>query len=348
MPFKTLAETKSQEIGTKFQTVGLVTESREKRDKNGNSYWIITIMDKSSTLEAKVWSSSTWVDHTTGENIEISCPSESPLVKELVGRTVGVFGTVTKYREKPQYQFSQVWIVNQNKEEYRPDNFIRSSPISVDKLEQEFWQIVNECKGEPGEFLRKVFRPDTELWIQFKELPAAVAHHHAYAHGLIEHTLGVTRSSIAIARSYIGCEYAPDVSIVTAGAILHDIGKLDTYKLAPSPQSTLFGTVLDHIATGYARFTKLADEYGLSELTKTHIGHIILSHHGQREFGSPVLPATPEAMIVAAADNLDFYINSWTRQVERLDGGLEATRAITEYDMSTQRRLWKWRPTEAR
>ena len=348
MPFKTLAETKSQDVGTKFQTVGLVTDCREKRDKNGNPYWVISIMDKTSTLDARVWSNSVWLDHTAGAKAEIPSPSESPLVKELNGKTIGVCGNVTEYKGKPQYQFGQVWILDQRKEEYSPENFVRSSPVSVEKLETEFWQIVNGCGGEAGEFLRSVFRPDTELWEQFRQLPAAVAHHHAYAHGLLEHSIGVARSALAIAQSYRGCEYSPDADIVTAGALLHDIGKLDTYKLTPAPASTLQGTVLEHIATGYARFVKLADEFGLSDVVKTHLGHIILSHHGQREFGSPILPATPEAMIVAAADNLDFYLNSWTRHAAPLDGGMDAPRAITDYDMSLQRRLWKWRPTEAR
>ena len=195
---------------------------------------------------------------------------------------------------------------------------------------------------------RFVFRPDSETWQAFKIFPAAVAHHHAYLHGLLEHTLGVARSAKAVAQSYQGTAYEPDLDIVVAGALLHDLGKLDTYALDPGPESTLEGTVLDHIATGYARFVRLADEFKLTPLTRTLLAHIILSHHGQKEFGSPVLPATPEAMIVAAADNLDFYLNSWHGAVEQLDGGMEADRAISDFDFSTQRRLWKWRPEQPR
>ena len=194
----------------------------------------------------------------------------------------------------------------------------------------------------------QLVQPEGGLWQAFKTFPAAVAHHHAYVHGLLEHTLGVAKSARAIALSYQGTDYQPDLDIVTAGALLHDMGKIDTYRLDPGPEMTLEGTVIDHIATGYARFVKLADEFGLAPLERTHLGHIILSHHGQREFGSPVLPATPEAMIVAAADNLDFYLNSWHGSVEQLDGGMEAPRAISDYDYSTQRRLWKWRPEQPR
>ena len=345
---KTLAEVRALPIDARFHTVGLVTEFKEKRDRNDRPYWIISVMDKSGNLDAKIWGNSQWFDHRSGVPKLISDPEGSPLVSDLKGQAAGFVGSVSEFKGKPQYQFNQIWLVDQNKEEYRSSAFIRSASTPLDVLEKQFWEIVNGCEGEAGEFLRFVFKPDSAMWQTFKTLPAAVAHHHAYVHGLLEHTLGVTRSAISISNSYRGTSYEPDVSIVTAGAILHDLGKLDTYQLDPGPEATLEATVLDHIATGYARFSKLADEFGLTPLTRTLLGHIILSHHGQKEFGSPVLPATPEAMIVAAADNLDFHLNSWYGSTSQLDGGTEAPRAISDYDYSTQRRLWKWRPEQPR
>ena len=345
---KTLAEVRALPVDSKFQSVGLVTDLKEKRDKNDKPYWIISVMDRSGGLEAKVWGNSQWFDVKDGVKKEIHDPASSPLVRSLKGETVGLIGVVTEFKGKPQYHFSQIWLVDQSKEEYRPAAFIRSSGTPVETMEEEFMALISSCGGACGEFLRFVFRPDGELWQTFRAFPAAVAHHHAYVHGLLEHTLGVARSARAIAQSYQGTDYQPDLDIVTAGAILHDLGKIDTYLLDPGPEMTLEGTVLDHIATGYARFVQLAGEAGLPALEKTHLGHIILSHHGQKEFGSPVLPATPEAMIVAAADNLDFYLNSWHGAVEQLDGGTEAPRAISDYDYSLQRRLWKWRPEQPR
>ena len=346
---KTIAEVRSMPVDSKFQTVGLVTELREKRDKNEKPYWTITVMDKSGSLDAKIWGNSQWFDaRVRGAHVEISNPAESPLVQNLKGQTAGLIGSITEFKGKPQFQFNQIWLVDQTREEYQPGAFIRSAAVSADKLEAEFWDIVKNCGGTAGDFLRFVFTPDSTTWQLFKMLPAAVAHHHAYMHGLLEHTLGVTRSARAIAQSYRGTVYEPDMDIVTAGAILHDIGKIDTYTLDPGPETTLAGTVLDHIATGYARFMKLADQFKLTDPTRTLLGHIILSHHGQKEFGSPVLPATPEALVVAAADNLDFYLNSWHGSVEQLDGGMESERAISDFDFSMQRRLWKWRPEQPR
>lgn len=348
MPNKTIAEVRALPVDSRFQSVGLVTELKEKRDKNDKPYWIVSVMDKSGGLEAKVWGNGQWFDVKDGVKKEIADPESSSLIRNLKGSTVGVIGTVTEFKGKPQYHFNQVWLVDQKKEEYSPDAFIRASGTPVEIMEKEFWSLIGECGGEAGDFLRFVFTPDGKLWQSFKMFPAAVSHHHAYVHGLLEHTLGVAKTAKAAAVSYKGTESEPDVDIVVAGAVLHDIGKLDTYTLNPGPESTLECTVLDHIATGYARFTRLAGEFQLSPLTRTMLGHIILSHHGQREFGSPVLPATPEAMIVAAADNLDFLLNSWHSSVERLDGGMEGSRAISDFDYSTQRRLWKWRPVQPR
>lgn len=348
MSNKTLAEVRALPVDAKFQSLGLVTDLKERRDKNDKPYWIVTLMDRSGGLEAKVWGSSQWFDLRDGTKKEIRDPASSELVRNLKGETAGVIGTVTEFKGKPQYHFNQIWLVNQSRDEYRPEAFIRSAGTPPEVLESEFRALVDGCGGPAGEFLRFVFRPDGDVWGRFRDYPAAVTHHHAYVHGLLEHTLGVARSARAIAASYSGTDYNPDIDIVTAGALLHDLGKVDTYQLAPGPEMTLAGTVLDHIATGYARFCALAAEFGLGEMEKTHIGHIMLSHHGQKEFGSPVLPATPEAMIVAAADNLDFYLNSWQSSVEQLDGGMEAPRAISDFDYSTQRRLWKWRPQQPR
>jgi len=348
MSNKTLAEVRALAVDSKFQSVGLVTELKEKRDKNDRPYWIMSVMDKSGGLDAKVWGNAQWFDVKDGVKKEITAPAESPLIRSLKGETVGLIGSVSEFKGKPQYQFNQIWLVDQTKEEYRPAAFVRSSGAPVEAMEEEFWKLVNGCGGEAGDFLRTVFTPEGELWQAFKMFPAAVAHHHAYVHGLLEHTLGVARSALAIAASYKGTEYEADADIVLAGALLHDLGKVDTYLLSPGPEATLEATVIDHIATGYARFSKLADAFGLSPLVRTLLGHVILSHHGLKEFGSPVLPATPEAMIVSAADNLDFYLNSWHGAVEQLDGGMEAPRAISDFDFSLQRRLWKWRPEQPR
>lgn len=343
---KTLAEVRSLAPESKFSAVGLVTELKEKRDRNDKAYWIITLMDKSGSVDAHIWGNAQWWDYRNGPaaRTEVREPSESPLVEALKGQSIGVTGQTSEFKGKVQYSFNQIFLVDQNDETYRPSNFIRAAGVAIDKLQADFRELLDNCGGEAGEFLRFVFEPDGACWEAFQTLPAAVSHHHAYLHGLLEHTLGVARLARSMALSYQGLPVAPDVDVVTAGAYLHDLGKIDTYLLTPAPAMTLDGTVTDHIARGYARFCVLAEQFGLSPLTRTLLGHIVLSHHGQKEYGSPVLPATPEALVVAAADNLDFQLNCWHQAVELLDGGDDPDRAISDFDFSTQRRFWKWRP----
>jgi 3'-5' exoribonuclease len=138
-----------------------------------------------------------------------------------------------------------------------------------------------------------------------------------------------------------------ELDIVIAGALLHDLGKLEAYRLSPTPGMTLEGTVMEHIILGYHRLMNLAEEYakdaktvGLDTRRTLALGHILVSHHGSREFGSPVLPATPEALIVSMADDLDFKLFCWKEQVSLLDGEKE----ITDFVAPVQRRFWKVHP----
>ena len=129
-------------------------------------------------------------------------------------------------------------------------------------------------------------------------------------------------------------------ALLAAGALLHDLGKLDAYRLSPMPQMTVPGTVIDHVALGYARFDRLAETFGLEERLRLALGHILISHHGSKEFGSPALPATPEAMIVSSADELDFRLYCWKNAVDQLDDDSDG---ITDFSYSAGRRFWKWR-----
>lgn len=345
---KTLAETLTLSADSKFSAVALVSGLKERRDKNDKPYWVINLSDKTAVLEAKIWSNAQWWDYRQSEKVRIESPAESELVKKLKGQTVGLTGTVSEYKGKAQFSLNQIFVLNQNDPEYAPEAFVKSSSQDLTALTDRFSRLIETCGGEAGEFLRFVFHHG-DNWNRFTVLPAAVAHHHAYMHGLIEHTCSVACLARQMALSYADHPTPPDIDVVTAGACLHDLGKLDTYLLSPGPSMTLEGNVIDHVARGYVKFCRYAEEFGLSPLLATHLGHILLSHHGQKEFGSPVLPATKEALIVAAADNLDFLLACHDNATVLLTGGDNPDEAISDWDYSAQRRFWKWnRPAEAK
>jgi 3'-5' exoribonuclease len=352
----TTPEVKKLSKDATFYVLGVVSRLGQRRDKNDNPFWDISIMDGEGQIEGKIWGNSEWWN--IGGDVRYKMdPIADENVKKLEGRTVGLQGKVVEFREQNQYNFNAVYYVDQEK--YPPYSFVRRSPISLDKMESAFRELLPVCGESMKGFLEYLFF-ERNLWQTYNVWPAAVSLHHAYVGGLLEHSLAVTRSAVGIAQSYRDNGFDVDMDVVVAGALLHDIGKLESYLLSPAPEVTLGGNVVDHIVLGYHRFMSLAEEYdkkrgsnepspnelspkGLGERRALAIGHILVSHHGSREFGSPVLPATPEALIVSVADELDFKLFCWKEQTSQLEGEKE----ITEFVPSVQRRFWKVHSAEA-
>ncbi|MCL2768068.1 MAG: HD domain-containing protein [Synergistaceae bacterium] len=331
------SEIKKMQKDDKFYALGVVTRSNIKKDKNGRSYWDIAIMDGDGSIEGKIWSNGLWYACEEGGKDTIGDPVSDPRTMALEGKTLGLQGQVGEYKGQSQYAFNAVYYVDQDK--YPPHSFVKRSPISPEELEKEFMSLRNSC-GEPLKgFLDFVF--DTKkFWNKYKDWPAAVTHHHAYVGGLLEHSVATTRVANYIASTYRAGGVKIDIDLVTAGALLHDIGKLEAYALNPAPNVATAGNVIDHVALGYKLLSSLTEEYGLEkEAPKLSLAlaHIILSHHGSKEFGSPVLPATPEALIVAAADDLDFKLFCWHESIS----ALEEDKEITDFHFAMQRRFWK-------
>lgn len=318
--------------GRDFKATAAAVSVKARFDKNRRPFWEMTIMDARGALEAKIWKDARWWDARDGQKTAVE-PTELDMQDDLLNSPVGVIGSVAEFKGRPQYQFSEIYLLDRGR--YPLSLFLERSPVPVEEMESELRSLVDEC-GEPVRgFLRKVF--EGPFWDAFRDAPAAVSHHHAYVHGLLEHTLSVTRGARAVAEAYKEGGADVDLDIVTAGGLLHDIGKLDAYSLDPFPTVTVPGTVIDHIPLGYARFVKLAEAYGLEPETALALGHILVSHHGRREYGSPALPATPEALIVSSADELDFVMYCWQSAPDSPGG----ESGVSEYHPSAQRRFWK-------
>ena len=331
------SEIKKMQKDEKFYALGVVTRSNIKKDKNGRAYWDIAIMDGDGSIEGKIWSNGIWYACESGGKDTIGDPLSDSRTIILEGKTLGLQGQIGEYKGQAQYAFNAVYYVDQAK--YPPHSFVQRSPISPDELEKEFNSLRCSCREPLKGFLDFVF--DTKkYWDKYKDWPAAVTHHHAYVGGLLEHSITTTRVANHIAEVYSKIGMEIDIDLVTAGALLHDIGKLEAYTLNPAPNMVTAGNVIDHVALGYRLISNLADEYGLDKMNKKlslALAHIVLSHHGSKEFGSPVLPAIPEAFVVAAADDLDFKLFCWQESVS----SLEEDKEITDFHFAMQRRFWK-------
>jgi 3'-5' exoribonuclease len=291
-------------------------------------------MDREGTLEGKVWNDSTWWDLRDESNRHKIEADDRAGLDRLEGMTLGLQGKVAQYNGKPQYNFTGLYLLDQTRNP--PHDFVQRSPVPLEELQSRFAKLLDATEGPVRTFLDQVF--SGERLALFQVAPAAISHHHAYVHGLLEHTVAVAECALALAEVHIARGVAVDRNVVVAGALLHDLGKIEAYALNPTPDMTVEGVFIDHIALGYATFSKLADQYGLPADIKAILGHIILSHHGQKEFGSPVLPASAEALIVAASDELDFKVFCWEDSVRLLPEG----ECVTDFNRSTQRRFWNW------
>jgi 3'-5' exoribonuclease len=167
--------------------------------------------------------------------------------------------------------------------------------------------------------LDAVLGPDAESWPCFRDAPAAKRYHQAYRHGLLEHSLGVAQSVSAIAANFPGI----DRDIAVTGALLHDVGKLDAYTADPlAIDLTDAGKLQGEIPLGYYRVRRLIEDLpGFPAELAAAVLHIILSHHGALEHGSPVVPCTREATLVHMIDNLGGRLGSFDRLEKELPDG---------------------------
>jgi 3'-5' exoribonuclease len=198
--------------------------------------------------------------------------------------------------------------------------FLPKSPCDPGEL----WEGLAAAKqGVANNHLQRLLRAlfgDQEFRRAFERAPAAKAAHHAYVHGLLEHTVSVA----GLARLIAGHYPHLDADLLITGALLHDIGKVEELTLGPPLDYTDAGRLEGHLVLGArmleARVAKLK---GFPPAVAAHLRHMILSHHGTEEFGSPIKPKTPEALALHALDDLDAK-TAMVRQIVTADGPGEA------------------------
>jgi len=167
--------------------------------------------------------------------------------------------------------------------------------------------------------LAEVFGESAETWRRFRDAPAAKRYHQAYRHGLLEHSLSVAQAVSAISATFPGI----DRDVAVSGALLHDIGKLDAYTAdPPAIDMTDAGKLQGEIALGYYHVRRVIEDLpGFPAELAAAVLHIILSHHGALEHGSPVVPCTREATLVHMIDNLGGRLGSFDRLEKELPDG---------------------------
>ncbi len=204
--------------------------------------------------------------------------------------------------------------------EYDVEDLLDGPPRDAGLMEEALRDLVAQVQNRHlRTLLDRVLGPDAPTWPLYRDAPAAKRYHQAYRHGLLEHSLSVGEAVAVISTTFPGI----DRDVAITGALLHDIGKLDAY--TPDPLAidlTDLGKLHGEIALGYYRIRREIEEIpGFPEALAAAVLHIILSHHGQLEHGSPVVPATREATLVHMIDNLGGRLGSFDRLEKQLPLG---------------------------
>lgn len=202
---------------------------------------------------------------------------------------------------------------------FAPADLHDGPPHEVDQMEAEFREVLATVRDPHLSRLLDAFLGEgSETWALYRVAPAAKRFHQAYLHGLLEHSLTVAKAVHATSQVFPGIDH--DVAV--AGALLHDIGKLEAYTCEPPIDMTDTGRLHGEIPLGYYRVRRVIEDLdGFPPALAQSVLHVILSHHGALEHGSPVVPCTREATLVHMMDNLGGRLGSFDRLQKELPPG---------------------------
>lgn len=290
------------EDGQRVRGVYAVRERELRRKRNGEPWLRLSVGDATGTAEAVCWEEA--------EAYYALCCSGSPVFVS------GVFEISERWGAK--IKLSSVREAEPH--EYTAEDLAAESDVSPEQLEGELRELLATVQHpELRELLEVFFGEESETWQRFKVAPAAKTYHQAYRHGLLEHTLSVAQAVSAAANFFPGI----DREVAVAGALLHDIGKCVAYNDDPlAIDLTDAGRLQGEIPLGYYTVRRAIEDLpGFDPHVAQCVLHIILSHHGSLEHGSPVVPATREAVLVHMIDNLGGRLGSFDRIEKQLPTG---------------------------
>jgi 3'-5' exoribonuclease len=261
----------------------LVHEKEVRNTNAGKPYLRMELGDRSGSIEARMW------DQFEALAKDIS---RDDFVK--------VQARVEIYRNKPQLSLQQFRLAKP--EEIDLADFLPHTPYNVDEMYRE---LLGYAEGMKNPWLKKLVTKvvsDPQIAPRYRKAPAAKVMHHAYLGGLLEHVVGLCGLAKQIAAHYPEL----DVDLLLTAAMLHDVGKLDELCYERSVSYTTEGQLLGHIVMELETVTKAMEQIqGFPATLKAVVQHILISHHGQYEFGSPKLPMIREALVFHYMDDMD-------------------------------------------
>jgi len=312
------------EAGEQIDDIYMVTEPVLRSTTQGSLYIAMFLSDKSGQVNGRMWQA-----------------SEQAYKKIAKGCFIHINGRSEVYKNNLQIIVNQFSIVDDSKVSI--EDFLARTEKDTEQMFREVKQIVATIKNPQIKTLVNAFLADEQLMVEFCKAPAAMKMHHNYLGGLLEHTHSMLKVAAAILPLYPQLQS----DLVLGGIFLHDMGKIEELSYDMSFGYTDSGQLLGHITKTILMINKKANALAakgkaIEPRIMDSLGHIVLSHHGQYEFGSPKLPATPEAFMVNYIDDLDAKVNQVTNAIDNDQGDTN----WTQWHTALQRRLYRRRIEE--
>ena len=280
------------------QGIFLVKEKHMGVTKNGIPYLSLRLMDRTGDINARVWDGAEKCDRLFDKNDFIRASGRSSLYQGGLQLTLSTLERC----DDPGIAL---------------EDFLPASRFPVEEMWKELQFIVNDIRDDYLKSLLGLFFHDQAFAEGFKMAPAAKALHHVYVGGLLEHSLSVARLARLLCDNYEGVNR----DVLVAGALLHDVGKVQELSYRKVFDYTDVGRLIGHISIGVemveAKMNTIDD---FPPDLKMLLKHMILSHHGHYEYGSPKRPKTLEALMLYYLDDLDAKVNSFQQFVTKGDG----------------------------
>ncbi|HMC29907.1 MAG TPA: OB-fold nucleic acid binding domain-containing protein [Candidatus Angelobacter sp.] len=291
----------------------VVASKQAKPKKSGELYLSLTLVDRTGQLDAKMW-----------DNVSdfINVFDQDDFVK--------VRGLLNKFNGRFQLTLHKLRSMQDAEVEF--DDYLPRTTKDIGRLWQTVADFVEGFRNPYLKQLVKTFMADPQIERAYKNAPAAKTLHHAYIGGLLDHVVSLFQICDLASRNYPGII---DRDLLLTGAFLHDIGKVHELSFARSFTYTTRGQLLGHMIIELEMLQeKIVQVPGFPAEYKTLLEHLIISHHGKYEFGSPKMPMFPEALMLHYLDDLDSKMESMRAHFEREPGA-----EWTSYNVSLERPL---------
>jgi 3'-5' exoribonuclease len=307
---------------SKFENQAVVAffavRSKQLRSrKDGGQYLAVTLGDRTGQIESRMW-----------ENFAEAVPGFEP------GDVVKVRAEVCRYNDR--FQLNLEKLRRANADEFELVDYVPQTQKDVDELWSALVRSVDSFSDPWLQALVRSFLCDPLIAAAYREAPAAKSLHHAWLGGLLEHVVSLLGICDLAAHHY------PEINrdLLLTGVILHDIGKLEELRWGTSFDYTLEGQLVGHIAIGLVMIEKkVATLPGFPPALRMLVEHMVLSHHGKLEFGSPKLPMIPEAVLLHYLDDLDAKMHTMRSEFERHEAQGGEAGEMTDWVRSMDRPL---------